>query len=169
MKNLFFILQNRRSLLTTRLVYGLEGMKYIIQIYEGEINGHGEKERLPEEFQYEFEKEMLKHIHDLKKTNSGKRDGLREIYHQKFTNPHSSEVTNQMHSWVLSLNEPILLILLIFFCCILPVTLLKSISSAPYTKIFQSLSNWFDWFIFSNCRIKNIPVDLLRVNILKSV
>ena len=103
------------------------------------------------------------------KTNSGKRDGLREIYHQKFTNPHSSEVTNQMHSWVLSLNETILLILLIFFCCILPVTLLKSISSAPYIKIFQSLSNWFDWFIFSNCRIKNIPVDLLRVNILKSV
>jgi len=41
-------------------------MKYIIQIYEGEINGHGEKERLPEEFQYEFEQEMLKHIHDLK-------------------------------------------------------------------------------------------------------
>ena len=54
------------SLLTTRLVYGLEGMKYIIQIYEGEINGHGEKERLPEEFQYEFEQEMLKHIHELK-------------------------------------------------------------------------------------------------------
>ena len=67
MKTLFFTVQNRRSLLTTRLVYGLEGMKYIIQIYEGEINGHGEKERLPEEFQYEFEQEMLKHIHDLKK------------------------------------------------------------------------------------------------------
>ena len=66
MKNLFFTLPNRRSLLTTRLVYGLEGMKYIIQIYEGEMNGHGEKERLPEEFQYEFEQEMLKHIHDLK-------------------------------------------------------------------------------------------------------
>ena len=42
-------------------------MKYIIQMYEGEINGHGEKERLPEEFQYEFEQEMLKHVHDLKK------------------------------------------------------------------------------------------------------
>ena len=54
MNTLFFILQNNGSLLTTRLVYGLEGMKYIIQIYEGEINGHGEKERLPEEFQYEF-------------------------------------------------------------------------------------------------------------------
>ena len=42
-------------------------MKYIIQVYEGEINGHGEKEGLPTEFQYEFEQEMLKHVHDLKK------------------------------------------------------------------------------------------------------
>ena len=41
-------------------------MKYIIQVYEGEINGHGEKEGLPTEYQYEFEQEMLKHIHDLK-------------------------------------------------------------------------------------------------------
>ena len=96
---------------------GLEGMKYIIQIYEGEINGHGEKERLPEEFQYEFEQEMLKHIHELKnelrekewtqrkRMDSEKRNGLREIYHQRFTNPHSSGVTNQMHSWDLSLSK----------------------------------------------------------------
>ena len=34
---------------------------------EGEINGHGEKEGLPTEYQYEFEQEMLKHVHDLKK------------------------------------------------------------------------------------------------------
>ena len=42
-------------------------MKYIIQMYEGEINGHGEKEGLPTEYKYEFEQEMLKHVHDLKK------------------------------------------------------------------------------------------------------
>ena len=47
--------------------YGVEGIKYIIQVYEGEINGHGEKEGLPTDYQYEFEQEMLKHIHDLKK------------------------------------------------------------------------------------------------------
>ena len=41
-------------------------MKYIIQVYEGEINGHGEKEGLPTEYQYEDEQEMLKHVHDLK-------------------------------------------------------------------------------------------------------
>ena len=42
-------------------------MKYIIQIYEGKINGHGEKEGLPTEYQFEFEQEMLKHVHNLKK------------------------------------------------------------------------------------------------------
>ena len=41
-------------------------MKYIVQVYEGEINGHGEKEGLPTEYQYEFEHEMLKHVYDLK-------------------------------------------------------------------------------------------------------
>ena len=41
-------------------------MKYIIQVYGGEINGHGEKEGLPNEYQYEFEQEMLKQFHDLK-------------------------------------------------------------------------------------------------------
>ena len=49
-----------------RLNYGLERMKYIIQVYEGEINRHGEKEGLPTEYQYEFKQEMLKHVHDLK-------------------------------------------------------------------------------------------------------
>ena len=67
MNTLFFTLQHRRSTKTLRLHYGLEGMKYIIQMYEGEINGHGEKEGLLTEFQYEVEQEMLKHVHDLKK------------------------------------------------------------------------------------------------------
>ena len=66
MKQLFFTTQNRRSLKTLRLHYGLEGMKYIIQMYEGEVNGHGEKEGLPTEYQYEFEQEMLKQVHELR-------------------------------------------------------------------------------------------------------
>jgi len=65
-KTLSFTLQHRRSTKFLRVYYGLEGMKYIFQVYEGEINGHGEKEGLPTEFQYEFEQEMLKHIHDLR-------------------------------------------------------------------------------------------------------
>ena len=66
MNTLFFTHQHRRSTKTLRLNYGLERMKFIIQVYEGEINGHGEKEGLPIEYQYEFEQEMLKHVHDLK-------------------------------------------------------------------------------------------------------
>ena len=76
MNQLFFTTQNRRSLKTLRLHYGLEGMKYIIQMYEGEVNGHGEKEGLPTEYQYEFEQEMLKHVHDLK--NEIREKGWRE-------------------------------------------------------------------------------------------
>ena len=66
MNSLFFTHQYWRSTKTLRLNYGLEGMKYIVQVYEGEINGHGEKEGLPTEYQYEFEQEMLKHVNDLK-------------------------------------------------------------------------------------------------------
>ena len=35
--------------------------------YKGEINGHGEKEGLPNEYQYEFEQDIFNHVHDLKK------------------------------------------------------------------------------------------------------
>ena len=42
------------------------GMKYVIQIYEGEINRHEKKKGLPTEYQHEFEQQMLKHIHDIK-------------------------------------------------------------------------------------------------------
>ena len=59
-------------LYTQRIHYGIEGMKYIVQIYEGEVNGHGEREDLPIEYQYEFEQEMLNHIHKLKQELSDK-------------------------------------------------------------------------------------------------
>jgi len=36
-------------------------------MYEDEVNGHGEKQGLPTEYQYESEQEMLEHVHDLKK------------------------------------------------------------------------------------------------------
>ena len=72
---LYFTLQHRRSTKTLRLYYGLEGMKYIIQIYEGEINGHGDKEGLPTEFQFEKEQEMLKRVHELR-NDLRKKDGL---------------------------------------------------------------------------------------------
>ena len=80
MNTLFFTHQHRRSTKTLRLNYGLEGMKYIIQMYEGEINGHGEKEGLPTEYQYEFEMDWLRDLgvedvsdystHSVRKTKS---------------------------------------------------------------------------------------------------
>ena len=72
MNSLFFSIQHRRSLHTLRIHYGIEGMKYIVQIYEGEVNGHGDREGLPTEHQYEFEQEMLKHIQKLKQELSEK-------------------------------------------------------------------------------------------------
>ena len=59
MNSLFFTHQHRRSTKTLRLHYGLEGMNYIIQVYEGEINGHEDKEGLSTEYQYEFKQEMF--------------------------------------------------------------------------------------------------------------
>ena len=93
MFTLFFTHQHRRSTKTLRLNYGLEGMKYIIQVYEGEINGHGEKEGLPTEYQYEFEQEMLKHVHDLKKDLREKgwwERESQEVSQNSFLKSHSS-------------------------------------------------------------------------------
>ena len=69
-------------------------MKYIIQIYEGEINGHGEKERLPEEFQYEFEQEILKHVHELRnelRENGWVQRESPEIHQQSFLRSEESD------------------------------------------------------------------------------
>ena len=61
--------------------------------YKGEINGHGGKEDLPTEYQYEFEQEMLKHVHDLKNDLREKgwweRD-TPEVYQISFLRSHSS-------------------------------------------------------------------------------
>ena len=54
----FFTHQHRRSTKTLRLHYGLEGMKYIIQVYEGEINGQGEKKGLLAKCWYKFDQEL---------------------------------------------------------------------------------------------------------------
>ena len=103
MNTLFFTHQHRRSTKTLRLHYGLEGMKYIIQVYEGEINGHGEKEGLPTEYQYEFEQEMLKHVHDLK--NEIREKGWWERDTPKVSKPPSYEVMNPMVNLGSSLSK----------------------------------------------------------------
>ncbi len=80
MNQLFFTHPHRRSTKNLRLHYGLDGMKYIIQMYEGEINGHREREGLPNEYQYEFELDWLRDLgvedvsdystHSVRKTKS---------------------------------------------------------------------------------------------------
>ena len=112
MYTLFFTHQHRRSTKTLRLNYGLEGMKYIIQIYEGEINGHGEKEGLPTEYQYEFEQEMLKHVHDLK--NEIRENGWFQRDTPEVSQTSFLRSEDQMQNWDLSLNNPTLLKLLNF-------------------------------------------------------
>ena len=74
-------------------------MKYIIQVYEGEINGHGEKEGLPTEYQYEFEQEMLKHVHDLKNEIREIRVGGEERL-QRFLRPHFWGVKSLMQKLI---------------------------------------------------------------------
>ena len=86
MYTLFFTHQHRRSTKTLRLHYGLEGMKYIIQVYEGEINGHEEKEGLPTEYQCDFEQEMLKHVHNLK--NEIRENGWFQRETHRYSKPH---------------------------------------------------------------------------------
>ena len=69
-------------------------MKYIIQIYEGEINVHGEKKGLPTEYQYEFEQEMLKHIHELRnelRENGWVQRESPEIHQQSFLRSEESD------------------------------------------------------------------------------
>ena len=58
MYTIFLSHQHRRSTKTLSLGYGLEGMKYIIQVYAGEINGHGEKKGLLAKCWYEFDQEL---------------------------------------------------------------------------------------------------------------
>ena len=94
MNSLSFTLQHRRSTKTLRLHYGLEGMKFIIQVYEGEINGQGEMEGLPTEYQYEFEQEMLKLVHELKnemRENGWIQRDSPEVYQTSFLRSENSD------------------------------------------------------------------------------
>ena len=50
-----------------RLVYGQHGLKYVLRMFEGQIDRRGEREGLPKEILFEGEKELLKKINDIKK------------------------------------------------------------------------------------------------------
>ena len=72
MNSLFFSIQHRRSLHTLRIHIWEEGN----EIHRPDLRRGGQQSRrkfgLPSEYQYEFEQEMLKHIHKLKQELSEK-------------------------------------------------------------------------------------------------
>ena len=65
--SLYYTLRDRKSLKTLRLEYGQLGLKFILRMFEGQIDRRGERENLPKEILFEGEQEMLRQIHDLKK------------------------------------------------------------------------------------------------------
>jgi len=67
MNSVYFTIKDRKSLKTLRLEYGQLGLKFMLRLYEGEINGHGETERLPIKEIYKGQQELLKRVRDLKK------------------------------------------------------------------------------------------------------
>ena len=67
MKELYFTLPYRRSKKTVRLEYGQVKKKFIVRIYDGEINGERTSEDSPKEEVFEGEQEMLKRMHEIKK------------------------------------------------------------------------------------------------------
>ena len=67
MKELYFTLPYRRSNKTVRLEYGQVKKKFIIIIFDGEINGRKTSEDSPKEEVFDDEQEMLKRVYEIKK------------------------------------------------------------------------------------------------------
>ena len=63
--------------------------------YDCKINVYGKKEGLPTEYQYEFEQEMLKHIHELRNELREKgwiqRDSSPEVHQTSFLRGENSD------------------------------------------------------------------------------
>ena len=78
-------LKDRKSLKTLRIEYGQLGLKFVLRMFEGQIDGRGEREGLPKEILFEGERELLKKIHDIK--NELKETELSENEPPKVTQP----------------------------------------------------------------------------------
>ena len=103
MNTLFFTHQHRRSTKTLRLHYGLEGMKYIIQVYQGEINGHDRRRVFPPNTNTSLNRRCW-NTFTISRTRSERTDGFKEIP-QRFPKPRFWGVKNQMLNWDLSLSK----------------------------------------------------------------
>ena len=67
MNSLYYTLKDRKSIKTLRIEYGQLGLKFVLRMFEGQIDRRGEREGLPKEILFEGEKELLKQIHHIKK------------------------------------------------------------------------------------------------------
>ena len=67
MNSLYYTLKDRKSLKTLRIEYGQLGLKFVLRMFEGQIDRRGEREGLPKEILFESEQELLKRIHEIKK------------------------------------------------------------------------------------------------------
>ena len=66
MNSFFFTNKHRRSIKIVRLLCGQHGEKYLVQMFEGEINKRNEKENLSKEFLFDGGQQMFKQLHFLK-------------------------------------------------------------------------------------------------------
>ena len=67
MNSLYYTLKDRKSVKTLRIEYGQLGLKFVLRIFDGQIDRRGEREGLPQEILFEGEQELLEKIHDIKK------------------------------------------------------------------------------------------------------
>ena len=67
MKELYFTLPYRRCKKTVRLEYGQVKKKFIVRIFDGEINGKRTSEDSPKEEVFADQQEMLKKVYEIKK------------------------------------------------------------------------------------------------------
>ena len=67
MKELYFTLPYRRCKKTVRLEYGQVKKKFIVRIFDGEINGKRTSEDSPKEEVFADQQEMLKRVYEIKK------------------------------------------------------------------------------------------------------
>ena len=67
MKELYFTSPYRKSIRTIRIEYGKVKKKFVLRIFEGNINRRRVSEGSPKEEVFEYEQELLKKVHKTKK------------------------------------------------------------------------------------------------------
>ena len=55
-----YTLKDRKSIKTLRIEYGQLGLKFVLRMFEGQIERRGERENLPKEILFDDEQELLK-------------------------------------------------------------------------------------------------------------